>query len=284
MKKILTFGGVIAVTALTTFALSDFLSGSSDLPESFIKAQLYSAILNQERELFIHLPREYDSTKKYPVMYVLDGGTDDLHIATIVGILSTAGHTPSTIVVGIPNMSAENRQRNLVPPFMRIDADQPDSPPGGGDQFLSFIESELIPFIEKKYGASDIRLFSGHSRGGLLVMYSLLYKHHLFSARFCYSTPFWRQDDILIDRVADFLSNTDSLEAFLYMSAGEKETENIKGGLDRMNKTLHDKAPDGFIWYTDITADAVHQNNARISAPRGIARWGEYFNSQQFRK
>jgi predicted alpha/beta superfamily hydrolase len=279
MKKILSFGGVIVVTSLASIGLFDYFRSGPPYPENVIQTKLYSAILAQERELIIHLPRDYDAKKKYPVMYVLDGSSEDMHIANKLDILSEAGYTPRTIVVGIPNMSAENRQRNLTPPFMRMDAEQTDSPPGGGDQFLSFMESELFPFVEKNHAASDVRLFSGHSRGGLLVMYSLIYKPSLFNARLCYSTPLWRQDNILISEVKDFLDSHDTLNTFLYMSAGENETDNIKGGMEKMKENLMERSPAGLTWYADLTPNAVHQNNSKISATRGIVRWSEYFKA-----
>jgi predicted alpha/beta superfamily hydrolase len=72
--------------------------------------------------------------------------------------------------------------------------------------FLEFMERELIPFIATQYGASETRLFAGNSRGGLLVMYSLLQKPDLFAGRFCFSTPLWREDNLLVQKVSAFLS------------------------------------------------------------------------------
>ena len=281
MKKILIFGLLVLASAGATYiAVYDHFTGrfpwSQSHSESEIHIKIYSEILAEDRELIIHLPRNYDSLKKYPVMYVLDGSSEDYHIANKFDILSAVGYTPKTIVVGIPNMTAENRQRNLTPPYISMDNDIEDSPLGEADTFLSFMELELFPFIERNYPASQVRLFHGNSRGGLLVMHSLMSKPDLFQARFCYSTPFWRQDNILISKVSDFLSSKDTLNTFIYMSAGKNETENIKNGLDSMAKTFQKKAPIGLIWHADYIPNAVHQDNARISSAIGIGRWSEY--------
>lgn len=280
MKKVLTLVIVVLVTAGATYILvHEHFTGrfpwSHPDAESEVHTTLHSVILKEERDIIIHLPPDYDSTTRYPVMYVLDGGSEDSHVANKFDILSTAGYAPKTIVVGIPNMTAENRQRNLIPPFMNIDAEDTSSTPGNADQFLSFLESELFPFVENQYSTSGIRLLHGHSRGGLLVMYSLIHKPEMFQARFCYSTPLWRQDDILIKKITEFLASTDSVSSFLYMSAGGSETDNIKGGMKRMAQILSDRSPFGLIWHFDLTPHAVHQNNARISASAGIARWSE---------
>jgi hypothetical protein len=277
MKKILMVGSVILITSVVSIVLFDYLTGEPYYPESVIQTKLYSQILDEERNVIIHLPRNYDSTKRYPVMYVLDGSSQDKHIAEKFDILSTVGYSPETIVVGIPNMSGENRQRDMTPPYMRMDIDETDSPFGEADKFLSFMESELFLFIDKNYPTSQYRLFSGHSRGGLLVMYSLLHKPNLFQARFCFSPAFWRDDDIIVSKVSEFLSSQDTLNTFLYLSMGTKETAKMKNGFDLMTMAFKAKTPSGLIWFSDYTINADHQDNAEISATAGIGKWSEYY-------
>jgi predicted alpha/beta superfamily hydrolase len=280
MKKVLAIGAIMLLTAAISIALFDYFTGDPSYPEGVIQTKLHSNILGEEREVIIHLPRNHDSTKEYPVMYVLDGSSEDGHVANKFDILSTAGYAPPAIVVGIPNMSGENRQRDMTPPYMRMDIDKKDSPLGGADKFLSFMESELFPFIENAYPASQIRLFYGNSRGGLLVMYSLLHKPDLFQARFCFSPAFWRDDNMIVSKAADFLSANDTLHTFLYMSMGAKEVDKMKNGFDLMTRVFKEQAPIGLVWYSEYTPNADHQDNARISASIGIGRWSEYLKNK----
>ncbi|MGH7602124.1 MAG: alpha/beta hydrolase-fold protein, partial [bacterium] len=140
--------------------------------------------------------------------------------------------------------------------------------------------SELFPFIENTYPASPVRLCYGKSRGGLLVMYSLLYKPDLFQARFCFSPAFWRDDNMIVSKAADFLSAKDTLHTFLYMSMGEKEVDKMKNGFDSMTGVFKEKASNGLVWYSEYTANADHQDNAQISATMGIGRWSEYLKAK----
>jgi predicted alpha/beta superfamily hydrolase len=280
MKKLLAMGAIMLLTSAISIALFDYFTGDPYYPERVIRTKLRSNILGEEREVIIHLPRNHDSTKKYPVMYVLDGSSEDQHVANKFDILSMGGYTPRAIVVGIPNMSGENRQRDMTPPYMRMDIDKKDSPLGGADKFLSFMESELFPFIENNYPASQVRLFYGNSRGGLLVMYSLLHKPELFQARFCFSPAFWRDDNIIVSKASAFLSAKDTLRTFLYMSMGEKEVDKMKNGFDGMTRVFKEKAPLGLVWYSEYTANADHQDNAQISATIGIGRWSEYLKTK----
>ena len=66
-----------------------------------------SKILDEDRTLNIYLPHGYsaDSTKTYPVIYLLDGSIDEdfIHISGLVqfGSFSWINMIPETIVVGI---------------------------------------------------------------------------------------------------------------------------------------------------------------------------------------
>jgi len=186
------------------------------------------------------------------------------------------GLVPQTIVVGIPNMSAGNRTLQLVPPFMLTDPANPDSPMGTADRFLEFMETELVPFIASNFGASDTRLFAGNSRGGLLVMYSLIQKPELFAGRFCFSTPLWRENNLLVERVSAFLAQRTTMKSFLYLSAGEDETGNMKSGLDAMGAALRDHPPSGFVWHIERTPGVDHQRNAAVSGWSALTKWGAY--------
>ena len=245
--------------------------------DNLIQTELHSAILNEARRVIIHLPRNYskDTARKYPVMYVLDGTSQDQHTFDKITVLSDAGLIPGAIVVGLPNTRG-NRERDQTPPFMRRDVNDQNSPFGGGDKFLSFIEKELIPFVEGNYRTSGYRAISGNSRGGLFVLYSLMEKPDLFQARFCYSTPVWRFDNLMVHKTDEFLRSSSGLNGFLYLSVGENETEQMLGGFKEMVKVLKKNRRKQFRWSADYTPFAVHQDNVLVSTSKGLAEWGKY--------
>lgn len=276
MKKVFVYCITILITSIISIVLFSYLTGNPTYPESVVQTAIHSKILNEERKVIIHLPINYDKKKKYPVLYVLDGSSQDKHIANKFDILSSAGYIPETIVVGIPNVSGKGRQRDYTPPYMKMDIDEKDSPLGAGDQFLSFMEKELFPFIEQNYSASKTRSLAGNSRGGLLVMYSLIYKPDLFKARFCFSPAFWRDDNLIIKKVSAFLEAHENINSFLYLSMGDEENEKMKNAFDEMKKSLSKKENNQLVWYSEFTKNADHQNNAEISASVGIRKWADY--------
>jgi predicted alpha/beta superfamily hydrolase len=236
--------------------------------------------MGEDRRAIIHLPRNYskDTAQKYPVMYVLDGTSQDDHTADKLTVLSDAGLVPAAIVVGLPNTRG-NRERDQTPPFMRRNVDDEKSPYGIGDKFLSFIEKELIPFVDGNYRTSGYRTLSGNSRGGLFVLYSLLEKPDLFQARFCYSTPVWRFENMMVKRISEFLTASPRFNGFLFISVGDKETDQMTAGFNQLVNVLKKSRQKQFKWIADFTPYAIHQDNALISTSKGLAEWGKYLRT-----
>lgn len=135
-----------------------------------------SEILKQNRTIIVHTPPGYNSsTQRYPVLYLLDG---ENHFTKTVGILDflsrTAGNelVPQMIVVAIIH---HNREQELIPPF--YDTSLPFQ-----DPFSSFLEKELIPYVDAQYPTAPYRVLVGHSLGGLRVVNTSIYQPSLFHA------------------------------------------------------------------------------------------------------
>jgi predicted alpha/beta superfamily hydrolase len=279
---------MLLVVLLTMLNVKSVLAQSTPTeikpPESsnIVQTNIHSTILDEDRRVIIHLPRNYskNTAQKHPVMYVLDGTSQDDHTADKINVLSDAALVPTAIVVGLPNTRG-NRERDQTPPFMRRIVDDEKSPYGAGDKFLSFIEKELIPFIDSNYRTSGYRTLSGNSRGGLFVLYSLMEKPGLFQARFCYSTPVWRFENLMVNKMSEYLLAFSDLKGFLYISVGDKETDQMIGGFNRLVDVLKRYRKKQFRWVADYTPYAVHQDNALISTSKGLAEWGKYLKEKK---
>jgi len=134
-----------------------------DYPDDFFtseKQTIKSEILNQERILFIYLPNDYfkDSTQSYPVHYVADAPTTSNLYFDLIRLHGLLNLVPQSIVVGL---SSDDREYNL----------HPDK---GAEKYLQFIESEVIPFIDKTYRTKSFRVLAGHSLSGDFTIYTLL--------------------------------------------------------------------------------------------------------------
>ena len=142
---------------------------------------LYSAVLQESREIYIQFPESYnpESNTKYPVVYILDGDVMLNALHTVHSYYS-GGFMPEMILIGISN--AENRIRDLTTSEISERRGQEfHQENGGAEKFVTFIESELIPFVEKKYPVTDYRTLIGHSYGGLFTVNMLLKHPDLFA-------------------------------------------------------------------------------------------------------
>lgn len=150
-----------------------------------------SKILNEKREVWVYVPNQgainIYAKSRYPVVYLLDG---DAHFYSVVGMiqqLSTVnGNTicPEMIVVGISNT---DRTRDLTP-----SCDSTFSKTSGGNEkFISFIEKELMPYIESSYPVEPYRMLIGHSFGGLTVINTLINHTNLFNAYIAIDPSMW---------------------------------------------------------------------------------------------
>ena len=53
---------------------------------------------------------------------------------------------------------------------------------GGGENFLKFLKTELITFVDSEYRTNpEERILNGYSYGGLFTMYAFLIEHNLFN-------------------------------------------------------------------------------------------------------
>ncbi|RYG15076.1 MAG: alpha/beta hydrolase [Chitinophagaceae bacterium] len=274
------FSFCLGVCMLSTFANAQ----TRPATDSLVFTEFYSKILNEKRRIIVHLPLNYtkELEKKYPVMYLLDGGSQDIHTADKISTLAGAETIPECIIVGIMNTKA-SRSRDQTPPFMQLETEDINSPLGKADQFLAFIEKELLPKIDSSYRTSAYKTLAGHSRGGLFVLYSLIEKPNLFNAFFCYSTPIWRFDDIMIKKIEHFVKNTKlTKQKFLFLSVGADETENIRGGFKRLNEMLSIHSQKKLWVRTYLTPYANHQQNPLFATSKGLKEWGIFYT--QFQK
>lgn len=161
----------------------------------------HSKLLDEDRTLNIYLPQGYaaDSTKAYPVIYLLDGSIDEdfIHIAGIVqfGSFSWINMLPESIVVGIANV---DRKRDFTYPTT-IEQDKKDFPTTGkSEAFINFIETELQPFIESNYKTASTKTIIGQSLGGLLATEILFKKPELFDNYIIVSPSLWWDDQSLL--------------------------------------------------------------------------------------
>jgi len=203
---------------------------------------LHSDILDEDRLLYIHVPRGYENTQlDYPVLYLLyvDIYNYFADAAMITEKLGGTGEIPPMIIVGVANT---NRYRDLLPVKTR---NLPES--GGADNYLKFLEEELIPHIDDNYRTKDFRVLAGPQAAAVFSLYALIAKPGLFNA-FITENPFMNPEnaEFLYPHAESFFSNQDSLRNFLYIKCETSERPPDLEYLQKLEMMLASEKPAGF--------------------------------------
>ena len=148
-----------------------------------------SKILSQQRKIWIHIPNSNGGNKikdrgHYPVVYVLDGSDNFNTVVSITEHMEESSLCPPMIVVGIEPIE---RLSELT---TGTDKELPNVV-GNGDKFMSFVEKELIPYIDTNYPTTTYKTLIGHSLGGLTVINTLLHHPDLFNAYVSLEASLW---------------------------------------------------------------------------------------------
>jgi predicted alpha/beta superfamily hydrolase len=187
-----------------------------------------SKILNEERHLLIFTPystrKIKPSTKEiYPVLYVLDGESHFRYIAATVERLVNNGSCPPMIVVGIPNT---DRTRDLTPLALSGNVDGLKNS-GGGEKFMSFIEMELLPYIESTYPVAPYKIILGHSLAGLMVIHTLTHNEQLFNAYIAIDAAIWWDNHKVLDEAKSALETKRYTNRTLFLAMANRMERGI---------------------------------------------------------
>ena len=142
-------------------------------------ASFRSDILGDTRSYRVWLPRGYAfQTKRYPVLYVLDGqvvfdqGGDAWRLDVTADALIRAGQLREIIIVAVH--ATASRNRDYTPPDDFVIAGPGQGQEGGADRFARHLIEELKPRIDAEYRTLSDRnntAVLGASLGGLAALY-----------------------------------------------------------------------------------------------------------------
>jgi predicted alpha/beta superfamily hydrolase len=200
------------------------------------KYSIKSNILNETRSYNVYLPPSYQSTpnKKYIVAYVLDGDKSKfLEVSGIVQSMNSIQHLkmqiPELIVIGIENT---NRTRDFTPTHSLSYLEQENiaafSSSGKANDFMKFLEKELMPEIDSTYRTISKNMVIGHSFGGLFAIHVLLESRNLFDY-FILIDPSWHWDHNYIGkRTRKVLQDRPDLNARVYISLANNSKDDAR--------------------------------------------------------
>lgn len=216
---------------------------------------IYSEVLGEDREIYIYAPAFDEELNNLPVVFVLDAYSQFNQTVSTVDYLSAVMQgndvIPHSLVVGITN---PNRDRDLTP----VKGIRPGNPAsleitGGGGQFLEFITTELIPYLDKTYNTCNHRTIIGHSLGGLLIFQALLEKREYFDNYLTIDPALGFANRKYLNEIYDTLNTADLSDESLFFAAANnrptyipyeelaKDTSEFLEMMDKPNMDFYNK-------------------------------------------
>jgi predicted alpha/beta superfamily hydrolase len=222
-------------------------------PESLetSKQIIYSKNVKDSFELYITQPQNYSVDSVYPVVYYLDANLKSGKVLRrVINEMDLNGKSLQAIFVGVGHIGNYRvlRRRDFVTPYLKagdsLYSNEADY--GRAASFYSFLQEELIPYIETSRKTSNKRTLVGHSFGGLFAFYCLFQKQSLFQNYVALSPSLWVNYGNIYEFEDLYRKNSTALDATVYLRAGSNETINkVLPACEKMNAFLKIQAYSG---------------------------------------
>lgn len=230
-----------------------------------------SASTGRDYDLYIHIPSNHDQdkTKKYPVLYILDGQWDFKLMDSVLGGLVYDKFVPEMIMVGI-TYSGENsdynglRAMDYTPTAVRQVKGS-----GGAPKFLKFLSTELIPFMEANYRAdSSRRVLQGSSYAGLFTLYAMFTDPGLFFGYISASPAVPYDERYTFKQEAEYARTHKELPVRLFLATGG--SEELTTPVQEFMQTLQSRSYRGLKLETRVIEGERHASNKPEIFNRGL--------------
>lgn len=282
MKLILN---IFSLLIVTQFAFAQVKTEKSSLEYSVIELES-EYFPNQKRIIKIFLPNEYESSKKYPVIYTLDGSSLFEMTSNYVAQLSkltidddydyATDAVPQSIVVGIFH---NDRGYETEPNFSNYSNADETMFLEGPEKLKNFLFKEVVSYVDSKYNTSGYNSIIGHSNSAYFVMCLLFQKANPFKGIISISLS--GDSENFGKKIKSYLEKNDSINVFIGYGTKDFDfnelAQHLKNEVSRDNLKVSE-------------FNANHNEMPALSLVKGIKylfreyRNIENFNEESFKK
>ncbi len=224
--------------------------------------KIKSKVLNEERKIYVYLPKEYDSTNEnYPVLYVLNSELNFNHAVGTESYLAETQIIPKLIVVGID--------------IKNINLDLNEIDHSAADKFLSFIKDELQQYINANYRTQPFNILFSHSVTGAFAFYILLKQPEIFNS-FIISSPYDKDKFNYLSSLAEeALPAKYERPKFLLIMVGNDPY--FSESISKLTEVINKKAGGNLLWYYTMLDNESYSYSALITLYNGLQfTYGDY--------
>lgn len=254
-----------------------------------------SNIVGDQFKISIALPKDYaDTTKDYPVVYLLDANIFFGLVTETARLLQFGKEIPDCVMVGIgypddaQHLGLRCRDYTPTPDDEGTrdwlsKASQGRKVPlqfrgsGGAAQFLSSLRQELMPYLYKQYRIdSDDTVLVGDSLSGLFALYTIFHQPETFKRYIIGSPSLYYGNAITFDHEAAYAKTHDDLPITIFLSAGALEAILEPGfaamvsNVARLTEILTSREYPGLKLVTHIFDNETHLSVIPATMSRGL--------------
>jgi predicted alpha/beta superfamily hydrolase len=230
---------------------------------------LHSKVTGRDYDLYIYPPTKSSPGQKHPVLYLLDGQWDFKLLTSIQGGLLYDKYVPDVIIVGITYSGAHANYDSLRAVDYTPLAGPSNPGSGQGAKFLSFLKTELLPWVESNYPADPHRrALMGASLGGLFTLYAMFTDPTLFSAYAAGSPAVTYASRGSFADEAAYAKGHSDLPAKLYIAVGDQEP--LAAPVREMIATIRSRNYRGLTFESRVIEGERHSGNKPEAFNRGL--------------
>ncbi|PZR29178.1 MAG: hypothetical protein DI535_03960 [Citrobacter freundii] len=262
MKEKLLLGYLLLLFAPVSGIAQQLLNLDTEITDT-----VKSRILNSGQQIVVRLPKNYNkNATRYPVIYYFDAQDQGLGnlVAVNVDRLTWTKDIPEVITVGIlqwdrSHLSIERMGEKA-------------------NNFLNYLNAELIPYINKKYRTEDYRIFIGHSLGGQFVTYGMTRYPQLFNGVVAISPALsyaasekWFQR-LTLKAMGEFRKTKLSRPIRYFFCVGNSgfQDSEFKTGAFELNTLLENSEQQNFFWNFQYLDNFSHSNTPNAGISMGL--------------
>lgn len=204
--------------------------------------------------IHVALPEDYSQSRKdYPVVYYTDAFDWGGIVIETYRLLNFFNEVPPMILVGISyDLNEDNhlalRARDFTPTHIPVENLPEGLQPltrlsGGADDFLDFIEKELIPTIEDMYRIdSTNRGLLGYSYGGLFNAYVLFKRPQLFQKHLIGAPALFWDDYYVFKEEENLFESNQVLSGKVFLAVGSDDGAHAISSWIALRDRLNERA------------------------------------------
>lgn len=211
-------------------------------------SSLQSRVLNKTIPLSIHLPANYDKSKKtYPVLYMLDSDYR-ARFAMLASTLDYMGEAqiPEMILIGVDLPEGNSI---LLPTRDNQDTTIPD-------RYINFFETELIPHVDNTYRTAPFKVLYGASNSGFFSVYALVNNPLLFNGYLASSPSLSHIPAEIQQKIKSGPLKTLTENRFLHIIYSDDE--GLTESVSEFSRVMEDHKPESFTYKVDELVNQGH--------------------------